>query len=138
MYTLIHQSSSQINICFYSTEDLASASRSIFCYRLIGRAVDSRLDSPPSAHVGNTANGLLHTMLEIACRSKFLGNANKILRDTRWCISRTILGLVERLERFDNLVQSSKFAKISINLEKTLSQNQSCLLTHTVNSDVCF
>ena len=57
---------------------------------------------------------------------------------TRWCIGRTILGLGELLDRFDNLVQSSKFAKISINSEKTLSQNQSSLLTHTVNYDVCF
>ena len=33
------------------------------------------------------------------------------------------LGLGERLDQFDKLAQPSKFAKISINSEQTLSQN---------------
>ena len=44
------------------------------------------------------------------------------------------LGLGGRVDQFDKLVQPSKFAKISINLELTLLQNKSRLLTNTVTS----
>ena len=45
------------------------------------------------------------------------------------------LGLGGRVDRSDRLAQLlAKFAKISIYLERTLSQNKFRLLTHTVTS----